>query len=160
MPINYIHTYIHNWQLQPFSHDYGTASHTNHVVCVNFIRKRRDLQFNGDSEQQIFEKLFLWHTCIVGHYNPSVRIIDLFSHTTHVVCINFKRKRQDLQFNGDSEQQVFEKLFSWHTRIIGYYNPSVKIIDLVSHTSYVVCIDFIHKWCIHTYIQIHIYTYI
>ena len=29
-----------------------------HVVCVNFIREWRELQFNVDSEGQIFEKLF------------------------------------------------------------------------------------------------------
>ena len=53
-----IHTYIHNWPLQPFSQDYGLASHSTHVVCVNFMREWRDLQFNVDSERQIFEKLF------------------------------------------------------------------------------------------------------
>ena len=29
------------------------------------------------------------YTYIIGHYNPSVRIIDLVSHTTYVVCVNF-----------------------------------------------------------------------
>ena len=53
-----IHTYIHNWPLQPFSQDYGLDSHTIHVVCVNFIPEWRDLQLNVDSERQIFEKLF------------------------------------------------------------------------------------------------------
>ena len=52
------HTYIHNWPLEPFSQDYGLSSHTTHVVCVNFIHESRDLQFNVDSERQIFEKLF------------------------------------------------------------------------------------------------------
>ena len=46
--------YIYNCPLQPFSQDYGRASHTTHVVCVNFIREWRDLQFNVDSERQIF----------------------------------------------------------------------------------------------------------
>ena len=55
---NQTYAYIHNWPLQPFSQDYGLASHITHVVCVNFIREWRDLQFNVDSEQQIFEKLF------------------------------------------------------------------------------------------------------
>ena len=32
----YIHN-IHNWPLQPFSQDYGLASHTTYVVCVNFF---------------------------------------------------------------------------------------------------------------------------
>ena len=26
---------------------------------------------------------------IIDHYNPSARIIDLVSHTTYVVCVNF-----------------------------------------------------------------------
>ena len=52
-----LHTYIHNWPLQPFSQNYGLVSHTTHVVCVNFKHKWRDLQFKIDSERQIFEKL-------------------------------------------------------------------------------------------------------
>ena len=28
-------------------------------------------------------------TYMIGHYNPSVRIIDLVSHTIYVVCVNF-----------------------------------------------------------------------
>ena len=27
------------------------------------------------------------HTYIIGHYNPSVRIIDLVSHTIYIVCV-------------------------------------------------------------------------
>ena len=49
---------IHNWTLQSFSQDYGLASQTTHVVCVNFIREWQDLQPNVNSERQIFEKLF------------------------------------------------------------------------------------------------------
>ena len=50
--------YMHNWPLQFFSYDYGVASHTNYVVCLNFICEWRDVQFTVDSERQIFEKLF------------------------------------------------------------------------------------------------------
>ena len=39
------------------------ASHTAHVVCVNFIREWRDLRFNVDSEGQFFEKLFHGRFC-------------------------------------------------------------------------------------------------
>ena len=48
-------------------------------------------------------------TYIIGQYNPSVRIIDLVSHTTYVVCVNFihKRRDRDLQFKVDSERQIF-----------------------------------------------------
>ena len=53
-----ISSYIHNWPLQPFSQDYDLASHTTHIVCFNFIREWWDLQFNIDSERQIFEKIF------------------------------------------------------------------------------------------------------
>ena len=34
-------TYIHNWSLKPFSQDYDLASHTTHIVCVNFIHEWR-----------------------------------------------------------------------------------------------------------------------
>ena len=47
------------------------------------------------------------HTYIIGHYNPSVRIIDLVSHTTYVVCDNFIHKWRGLQFKVDSERQIF-----------------------------------------------------
>ena len=47
------------------------------------------------------------HTYIIVHYNPSVRIIDLVSHTTYVVFVNFIHKWRDLQFKVDSERQIF-----------------------------------------------------
>ena len=55
----FLHTYIRNWSLQPFSQDSDLASHTIYVVCVNFIHEWRDLQLKVDPELQIFEKLFM-----------------------------------------------------------------------------------------------------
>ena len=55
----HVHTYVHNWSLQPFSQDYSLVFHVTHVVCINFISEWRDpSQFNVDSERQIFGKLF------------------------------------------------------------------------------------------------------
>ena len=51
------------------------------------------------------------NTYIIGHYNPSVRIIDLVSHTTYVVCVNFIDKWRDLQFKVGSERQIFWETF-------------------------------------------------
>ena len=56
--IQKMHTYIYNWSLQPFSQDYVLASHTTHVVCVNYIREWRDLQFYASPNGRFFEKLF------------------------------------------------------------------------------------------------------
>ena len=53
-----MNTYRHNWPLQLFSQDYGLASHTTLVVCVNFICEWPGLQFNVDSGRKIFEKPF------------------------------------------------------------------------------------------------------
>ena len=51
-------------------------------------------------------------THIIGHYNPSVRIIDLVSYTTYIVCFNFLHKwRGDLKFKVDSEWQIFWETF-------------------------------------------------
>ena len=47
------------------------------------------------------------HTYIIGHYNPSVRIIAPVSHATYFVCVNFIHKWRDLQYKVDSERQIF-----------------------------------------------------
>ena len=47
------------------------------------------------------------HTYIIDQYKPSVKIIDLVSHTTYVVCINLIYKWRDLQFKVDYERQIF-----------------------------------------------------
>ena len=52
-------------------------------------------------------KIIKKKTCIIGHYNPSRWIIDLVSHTTYVVCVNFIHKWRGLQFKVDSEGQIF-----------------------------------------------------
>ena len=52
-----------------------------------------------------------WHTYIIGHYDPSIRIIDLVSHITYVVCVNFIHKWRDLQFKVDFERQIFWETF-------------------------------------------------
>ena len=51
------------------------------------------------------------HTYIIGHYNPSIRIIDLVSHSTYVVCVNFIHKWRDLQFKVDFKRQIFWETF-------------------------------------------------
>ena len=79
------------------------------------------VKINIDGEVQADRGIFIerstqfnLYTYIIGHYNPSVRIIDLVSHTTYVVCVNFIHMWWDLQFKDDSEHQIiffFEKLF-------------------------------------------------
>ena len=63
-----------------------------------------------------YHSKYVWfiHTYIyiIGHYNSSIRIIDLVSHTTYVVCINFIHKLRDLQFKVDSERQIFWETFN------------------------------------------------
>ena len=51
------------------------------------------------------------HTYIIGYCNPSVKIIDLVSHTTYVVCVNFIYKRRDLQFKGPLRTTEFLRNF-------------------------------------------------
>ena len=47
-------------------------------------------------------------TYIIGHYNPSVRIIELAFRTTCGVCVHFIYKWRDLQFKVDSERQIHD----------------------------------------------------
>ena len=74
------------------------------------------------------------HTYIIGHYNLSVRIIDLVSHTTYVVCVNFIHKRRDLQF----VDVIMIKKDKLH--IQQRFNLDYDLVLIV------VCINFIHFW--------------
>ena len=51
------------------------------------------------------------HTYIIGHYSHSVRIIDLVSHTTYVVCVNFIYKWRALLFTVDDRLRNFSWQF-------------------------------------------------
>ena len=77
-----LHTYIHNWPLQPFSQDYGLGSHIAYGVCVNFMREWRDLQFNVVYSQSFWEKsaekkspkkyffFQIWFWCLIWDKTP------------------------------------------------------------------------------------------
>ena len=60
---------------------------------------------------------------IIGHYNPSVNIIDLVSHITYVVCDSFIHKWRDLQFKIDSERQIFWEPFHDNFNLLPYNSP-------------------------------------
>ena len=65
------------------------------------------------------------HTYIIGHYNPSVRIIDLVSHATYVVCVNFIHQWRDLQFKVDSERQIFWETFHRNFYLLSEFLPEI-----------------------------------
>ena len=74
--------------------------------------------------QNMCLKCFL-HTNIIGHYNPSVRITGLVSHTTYVVCVNFIHKWRDLQFKIDSERKIFWETFLWQFYLLSEFLPEI-----------------------------------
>ena len=51
------------------------------------------------------------YTYIIGHYNSSVRIIDLVSHTTYVVYVNFFISGGTYNLKSTPNDRLFEKLF-------------------------------------------------
>ena len=65
-------------------------------------------------------------TYIIGHYNNSVRIIDLVSHTTYVVYVNFIHKCRDLQFKVDPERQIFWEIFHDNFNLLSEILPDIK----------------------------------
>ena len=60
--------------------------------------------------QDCLESYYI-HTYKFGHYNPTVRIINLVFYTAYVVCVNFIHKWRDLQFKVDSERPIFWETF-------------------------------------------------
>ena len=56
--------------------------YTNNTKIIN-VNKVHQQHYNNKCKQRCL------HSYIFGHYNPSVRIIELVSNTAYVVCINF-----------------------------------------------------------------------
>ena len=81
------------------------------------------------------------HTYIIGHYNPSVRIIDLVSHTTYVVCVNFIHKWRDLQFKVDSERQICLRNFSWQFYLLSNILTEICWEEIAEEILIVFCFD-------------------
>ena len=78
---------------------------TLRVFARNLLRgnRRRKLSVFCFVFWNYNEKVLVAILFIIGHYNPSVRIMTLASHTTYVECV--------LQFRGDSEWQLSVKPF-------------------------------------------------
>ena len=99
MARTHIHTYIHNWPLQPFSQNYGLASHTIHVGCVHFIRKWQDQHLLRKTEvylpseslpeicwEENAEEMFFFFIFSFDAW-PTIRIRSL-SHM-HAACLRY-----------------------------------------------------------------------
>ena len=69
---------------------------------------------NPRSHKYFFHKInccYIHTHTIIGHYNRSVRIIDLVSHTTYVVCVNFLYIIGGTYSLKSTPNDRFEKLF-------------------------------------------------
>ena len=64
----------------------------------------------------------LIHTYIIGHYNPSVRIIDLVS-----------------QFKVDSELQIILKYFSWQLNLFSEFLPEMCWEEIAEEIIFAFC---------------------
>ena len=76
--------YLHLFKVQ-FMQQLKPADHPQYRRYVGLEQQTVD----GNFSNQIF---FSEEVRLISHYNPSVGIIDLVSHTTYVVCVNFKCK--------------------------------------------------------------------
>ena len=81
------------------------------------------------------------YTYVIGHYNPSVRIIDLVSHATCVVCVIFIHKCLDLQFKVDSERQIFGETFHGNFYILSEILPEICWEESAEEILFVFCFD-------------------
>ena len=59
-----------------------------------------------------FSAIICFITYIIGHYNPSVRIIDhLVPHSTYAVCVNFIHSGGTYSLKSTPNDRFYEKLF-------------------------------------------------
>ena len=86
-------------------------------------------------------QLYFINTYIIGHYNPSVRIIVLVSHTTYVVCVNFRHKWRDLLFKVDSDRQIFWETFHGNSDLPSEFLPEICWEEIAAEILFVFCFD-------------------
>ena len=98
----YVHKYIEHDPSKPTTismREKGTDKYENantQVVAIEFSRRRERepttlrtfcrLQVCAHKRAKQSRQRHI-HSYIIGYYNSSVRIIDLVSHTTYIVCI-------------------------------------------------------------------------
>ena len=113
----------------------------NLALC-RFIKIDRSL-FQEDFEflctfTKINEVIWKLHTVLkdwlnlIGHYNPSVRIIDIVSHTTYVVRVNSIHKWRNLQFLRN---------FSWQFYLFSEFLPEIAWEEIAKEMLFVFCFD-------------------
>ena len=81
------------------------------------------------------------HTYIIGHYKPSVRIIDLVSHTTSVVYVNLIHKCRDLKFKVESERQIVGETFHGSFNLLSEFLPQIYWGEIAEEILFVFCFD-------------------
>ena len=88
---NAIHTYIHNWSLQPFSQDYDLASHTTYVVLFpNLLRgsRRRNIFIFSFLMSDLGFKLWPYVHIYIHNW-----LLQLFSQdydpASHATCVRY-----------------------------------------------------------------------
>ena len=82
--------------------------------------------------------IFIIHSYIIDHYYPSIKIIDLVSNTTYVVCVNFIHKWQDLQFKVDSERLNSWETFSWQISLLSEFLPEICWEEIAEEILFVI----------------------
>ena len=96
----------------------------------------------GDSNLNLsyYIKRIFWrlHT-LFGYYNLLVRIINLVSHTTYVVCVNFIHKWRDLQFKDDSEWHIFGEIFHGSFYLLSEFLPEIWWVEIAEEIFFVFC---------------------
>ena len=95
-----------------------TVSAKNIMQKTELSDKRSYLRMTSNHSSYIY-------TYIICHCNPSIRIIDLVSHTTYVVCVNFIHMWRDLQFKVHSERQIFWETFHDNFYLLSEFLPEI-----------------------------------
>ena len=93
--------------------------------------------------------VLIWHrtTSFYSRTKKIRRNVNVFRHLKKRLMRSECMFWRYLNQIAKSASTIGSKAFDFNkTYIIGHYKPSVRISDLVSHTTYAVCVNFIHKW--------------
>ena len=103
---------------------------------LNFTKSASPLSRSQAHFPALFKHL---HTYVIGHYSPSVRIIDLVSHTTCVLILYISSGTYSLK--STPNDRFFEKLFIATLYQHSDFLPEICWEEIAEEMFFVFCFD-------------------
>ena len=140
-----IHTYIHNWSLQPFSQDYSLASHT-HVACVNFYVIGGTYSLTSALNDGFLRNFFMTGLCPLRVFARNLLRGNCRRNTFFHISFWCLIWDMNPGFTSNKLTRYLHSNWTMESLILLLINASSSVKSKVSHTPIVFSNEFYSTW--------------